>query len=219
MQVDLISLKGTDKSTEDPTSWPIGQTWFAQDTPSALHYQINNYLGISKADAWLFWDFSVGIPDARIVTQTLLLPGDVWHAGLRLGMRGQPKMIDFVQPTWMLNRDPNPDIQATSWRMSLRSCLIRTEVLRQLGDIDPEYDTIEGGSLEMGYRYNSGGAFIRHIPSLLPHNFHNNNVLPYVTVHDELRFIHQKFGPRWFFWSLFRATLNGYPVFSNDKGL
>ena len=66
------------------------------------------WLPSSNSQAWLFWDAQLGLPDADQILEILSRPGDVWHAGLRLGMAGLPGMIDFVSPTWMLNRDPEP---------------------------------------------------------------------------------------------------------------
>ena len=116
----------------------------------------------------LFWDPSLGRPDARVVRALLDGTGDVWHAGLRLGTGGLPRMLDFVTPTWPLNRDPDPGIEATSWRVSLRACLARTSVLRAIGDLDPGFRSLAAAALEWGHRLLERGAFVRHVPALVP---------------------------------------------------
>ena len=116
-RVDLIWLGSSGKMP----SWHLGKVWPVAPTLAALNNLVQNLLPASKAHAWYFWDSSFGAPDETMVQKAMVRPGDVWHAGLRLGLGGLPKLIDFVAPTWMLNRDPPVDIEATSWRLSLNS--------------------------------------------------------------------------------------------------
>ena len=160
--VDLLWIGNGNAPT-----WPLGRTWFASEaTPASVHEVVQDCLHSSNASAVLFWDCALGSPDPHAVSEIMSLPGDVWHAGLRLGTGGLPGLLDFVSPTWMLNRDPDPSIEATSWRLSLRACLVRTEVLRQMGDLNPGFQTLDGAALEMGHRYVSRGVLTRHIPWL-----------------------------------------------------
>ncbi|MFQ5568395.1 MAG: glycosyltransferase family 2 protein [Rhodothermales bacterium] len=162
----------------------------------------------SEVAAWLFWDSRFGIPDIKRIQKALVLPGHLWHAGLRLRMQGKPGIIDFVHPTWMLNRDPDPDIEATSWRLSLRACLIRTEVLRQMGGPRPAFRSLDGAALEMGHRYISRGVFMRHVPWLVPDAL--PDIEPLAPLVDELRFALYRFGRFWSRWALGRALFSGY---------
>lgn len=207
MQVDLLYFPLPHQARVD---WSLGDCRVLLDNPKTLAPVIDAWLEISKADYCLFWDMKLGVPDPIAVMETLRLPGDVWHAGLKLGMAGLPKLIDFVNPTWMLNRDANPDIVSSSWRMSLKACLIRTDVLRQLGCIDPSFDTLDGAALDMGHRFIARGAFMRHVPSLVSEN--QNVAAPELTIDDELRFIRQQYGQKWFRWSMWRGLLNGYSL-------
>jgi len=191
--------------------WSLGHVWSVGSTPAAVARTIQNQLEASKSEACLFWDSALGSPDPNRVIDTLHHPGDIWHAGLRLGMGGLPGMIDFVDPTWMLNLDPPIDRVATSWRLSIQACLIRSEVLRQLGGCDPNFDSLAGASLDMGYRYINRGAFVRHIPELLPSHVDHKYHLPPPSIYDELRFIQNHYGIRWVYWSLLRSLVNGYP--------
>jgi glycosyltransferase involved in cell wall biosynthesis len=134
-------------------------------------------------------------------------PGDVWHCGLRLGMRGLPGLIDHVTPTWMFNNDAEPGIESTSWRVSLRACLVRTEVLRDLGSVRPEFLTLDGASLEMGHRYIRWGALCRHIPWLLAEGpTESPHVLP---LEDELRWLACRMNRFWSMWAVWRAAATG----------
>ena len=101
-----------------------------------------------QPDAWLFWDAILGVPDSKKIEAILDQPDDLWHAGLLLGTGGQPEVLDFVKPNWMFNRDPGQT--AASWRVSLRACLVRDDVLRQMGFIQAEYETLDGAGLEWG---------------------------------------------------------------------
>src|SRR5216684_1845579 len=81
-------------------SWPLGHAWASEPTPLALHKLVQERLPASEAESWLFWDATLGIPNARRVQEVLGRPGDLWHAGLRLGLGGAPGLIDFINPTW-----------------------------------------------------------------------------------------------------------------------
>lgn len=95
----------------------LGDAHAVTPAPQNLQAWVERHLPESHASAWLLWDGRLGQPDPAVIQHALSLPGDVWHAGLRLGMGGLPGLVDFISPTWMLNRDPPPTITATSWRV------------------------------------------------------------------------------------------------------
>src|SRR5215213_6611238 len=94
--------------------WEMGEVVQTSPSPGAVHKLINERLSTTSADAWLFWDGSFGAPDPDKVKEALGLPGDVWHAGLRLKTTRQIGLLDLVNPTWTLNCDPDMNIEATS---------------------------------------------------------------------------------------------------------
>lgn len=159
----------------------------------------------SDALATLFWDGALGRPhlDERVSS---LRHADVIHAGLALGTAGAPNAIDFVTPTWMWNADPPADIEATSWRMSLRACLIRHDVIRQLGSLHTGFRSLDAAALELGHRYLTRGAFVRHEPGLCSAAVKRPLEL---SVHDELLFARLRFGAFWAHWALGRGLLAG----------
>ena len=201
MRVDLIWLSAADSQC----SWALGEVWPTRMSPPALKQTIAALLKSSEAQAWLFWDSALGTPNPENIEKVLTCPGDVWHAGLRLGLHGLPGLIDFVAPTSMLTRDPPKNIEATSWRLSLRCCLMRPAVIRQMGNIHPEFNTLEGASLELGYRYVRWGVLTRHIPWLLPREI--SFEAPQIPFEDEIRFIYYAFGPFRAKWALLRGIL------------
>lgn len=202
-RVDLIWLDG---SNQEPP-WPLGKVSSARPTPEAIHDRTQEQLDTSDAQYFMFWDSELGIPDWRRVQVALGKPGDLWHAGLRLGMGGLPQIMDFVAPTWMLNRDPDAAVEATSWRLSLRACLMRTEILRRMGGVRREFRTLEGASCEMGHRYVMHGVLTRHLPSLIPERV--PPIQPLLPFEDQLRFMYYRFGRSWARWALLRASWTG----------
>lgn len=201
-RIDLIWLGSASRVPQ----WSVGDVWLVEPTPVAVSQMIDQKLADSQACAWLFWHPDAGQPNVELVQNALNLPGNVWHAGLCLGTGGLPKLIDFVNGTWMLNCDPPPDIEATSWRLSLRACLIQTDVLRQMGGIRADFKTLDMAALEMGHRYITRGILIRHVPWLV--NTKQSLSLN-VPTEDELRFIQYRFSQFWTQWVIMRAVLSG----------
>ncbi len=201
--INLICL---DPSLQIP-NWTLGSQYNCAPIPMDLSLLLDKVLNTCEADAWLFWDPALGTPDKNLLVNLLDQSADAWHAGLKLGLAGKPEIIDFVSPTWMLNRDPDPEITATSWRLSLRACLIKTQLLKQLGGPSSEFSSLEAVGLELGYRYIRRGAFIQHTPSL-------DSVKPQpiqiqLPFEDQLKFIKAGFGNKWMSWAVFRALLTG----------
>jgi glycosyltransferase involved in cell wall biosynthesis len=191
-----------------PGSWPLGGVHPAGQSPRDLCRHFSLAAQASQPEAWLFWDASLGLPDPEAIRYALGQPGDLWHAGLRLGTSGLPGVIDFIAPIWMFNRDPDPDIEATSWRLSLGACLARRQVVEQMGFIRPEFTMLEAAALEWGHRCIRQGVITRHLPDLLPtQELGKPAELPF---EDELRFALYRFGRRWMQWALLRAVLSGY---------
>jgi GT2 family glycosyltransferase len=202
-RVDLVWLG----DAAEPPAWPLGAVLRAGVSARAVHEIITTRAGESPADAWLFWDGSIAPPHSTRVADLLAQPGDIWHAGLSLGLASAPAIIDFITPTWTFNRDPDASIGATSWRVSLRACLVRTSVLRWSAP-QPDFDSLDGASLEWGHRCISRGVLPRHVPSLLPPA--TPAVASRLTLADQLRFARLRFGTKWSAWAAFRAAFTGY---------
>jgi len=204
MQIDLIYLSPTNNLPD----WPLGRVFAVAANPMAISTHILNWLRESNAACFLFWDAELGSPQPQVVRQVAEMPGDVWHGGLCLGFGGQPQLIDFVHPIWRFNRDPDPHIVATSWRLSLQACLVKREVLQQLGGPIAGFDTLTGASLELGYRWQSCGALLQHVSELVNNTYQKPAVA--ISLADEFRFIRRHFGQKWVVWAFLRALINGY---------
>ncbi len=206
MRVDLICLS----DGRPAPAWPLGETCLVPATVAAI---VSAAAALAppapppprSPAALLFWDAALGQPDADLVAALLAGPGDVWHAGLRLGMAGLPALIDFVDPVWRFNRDPNPDAPGVSWRLSLRACLLRADVARCLGGPAADFDTLAGAALELGHRWVTGGAMMRYVPDLVDATAPPAEL----TLLDEFRFVRRRYGRMWAAWAAWRAARHG----------
>jgi glycosyltransferase involved in cell wall biosynthesis len=201
--IDLVWIGG-----DEPPAWPLGTVRRAAPDVHSLVECHERELSRSTADAFLFWSARLGRPDPTRVEAVRGKPGDLWHAGLRLGTSGLPRSIDYVAPTWTLNRDPDPAIEATSWRISLDACLMKGDVPRRVGFLRPEFRSLAAAALEFGHRCVASGVLTRHIPSLLsgdPPPVQKSEI----PLEDELRFLYERFGGKWTRWAVLRSALTG----------
>jgi glycosyltransferase involved in cell wall biosynthesis len=192
---------------EQAVDWPFGESYCVPYALQEVCACLEKHLADSDAQAWLFWDSKLGSPPLALIQKLLNTGDELWHAGLKLGTCGQPDFIDFVSPTWMLNRDPDSKIEATSWRLSLRACLIRTEVLRQIGGPLKDFSSLEAAGLELGFRCIRNGVFMRHVPGLVDGDIQTQAID--IPIEDQLRFIKAGFGKKWMYWAGIRALITG----------
>ena len=198
MRIDLIWITA-DRAT--PPKWELGRVRSVAPSPAAVAAAAKQ--PVPGVDAILFWDATLGAPDQNTISAAAHLPGDVRHAGLSLGLGGLPRMIDFVDPVWRFNRDPEPEIEATSWRLSLRACLVRAAVLARLGGPDTHFESLAGASLELGHRWIRRGASMRHDAGLLPAPL-PLAAQPPLPLRDEIRFMRLRYGRVWTAWACWR---------------
>lgn len=189
-----------------PPDWSLGAVHALEATPAAVSALMRDAVDL-PSDAWLFWDGALGQPDELTVSRVCGRRGDLWHAGLALGLAGHPQLLDSVAPMWMLNRDPDPKIEATSWRVSFRACLVRSHVLHSIEPPSNAFQTLEGAGLEYGHRCLSLGVVTRHVPELLPDPTESPPVT--LPIEDQLEFVVHRYGTRWARWAMLRAILRG----------
>jgi GT2 family glycosyltransferase len=196
--------------------WSLGSQVLAGDTPAEISGSLRLWLAseglnAESQDVVLFWDFRLELPDMEVVARIAGGRGDCWHVGPHLGLAGLPRALDYVKPTWLYNLDPVPGQGAISWRLSLRACLVRVEVLRQLGGPDPSLVGLDAAGLDMGYRYHRSGAFVWYTPALLASSLAGSQST--ISLDDELRFVVWHHGWLWAAWVAFRSVaLGGSPI-------
>ncbi|MEM9553861.1 MAG: glycosyltransferase family 2 protein [Acidobacteriota bacterium] len=233
--IDLVRVGGTAEGEADSREagrrevWRLGRTADAASTVAALTAAVDGLLGDFPGDLLgdppedrrdghhaldrhfvLLWDPRLGPPPAEIARAVVDTPGDVWHAGLVLGQGGRPRTIDPVHPTWMLTADPFVDRPATSWRLTLRACLVRASVWRQLGGPRAEYRALDAAALELGHRWLWAGALVRHQPDLVDAARARRHTAlesaESLQLEDALRFVLHRAGRRWLMWTALRTV-------------
>lgn len=202
MMINLIILSANPTVTQ----WDVGNVYNVQATPKEINKILTACQEDYSVDYWLIWDGQLGNPDINKIMEIISKPGDVWHAGLSLGMKDAPDILKFVSPGWTLIIDPDSDIESSSWRLSLRCCLLRADVLRQMGGPSELFDTLEAASLELGYRYVNNGVFTRYIPGLSGSTSLEKVSIP---IQDQFKFLSLYYPKQWRCWALCRAFLKG----------
>lgn len=161
----------------------------------------------STGAGWLLlWDPMLGVPDRKVVRALTRGRADAVHGGIALGLGGLPEEYDYIHPTWPLTCDPGPDQEGVSWRLSLAGLLVRTEVVRGLGGLDPAFEGATGAGLELGHRLIRQGAVVLHAPDLVG----RRRLLPApLTDHDRMVFLLRSFGTKWVAYAAARRILAG----------
>lgn len=203
MRIDLIWL--TDDMNAVP-GWNLGTVVSAAPNPAAVARAAVSISG--ETEFVLFWDAQLGRPDPKVIALISQAGGDVWHSGLLMGMAGLPEFLNYVNPGWRFTVDPPATQSATSWRLSLRACMVRADVIRQLGGPDPEFDSLAAAALELGHRWISAGALMRFTPDLVQGHDLGDRVEAIPAI-DEFRFVRARFGRRWALWAMWRAAHYG----------
>ncbi|MGB3409616.1 MAG: glycosyltransferase [Microthrixaceae bacterium] len=184
--------------------WSLGATTSLPKSLPAAVETLDSVVARTSADWLLLWDPSLGDPDPEVIQKLVRGDVDVWHAGLRFGLSGQPEEHDYIHPIWPLALDADPHIESSSWRVSLGALLVRTEVLKTLGGIDPAFKGLTGAGLELGRRMIDRGAIIRHTPDLVGANVLLSDTL---LEHDRFVFLRRVFARKWVRYAGIRRSL------------
>lgn len=199
MKIDLLYFQADNGIVQ----WQHGRTRPAAFNVPALHKTAEETLRSATAEWILFWDYSLGAPDEHLLLQLAARPVDVFHAGLKLGTKGLPDVLNYVHPTWMYNTDAPEHVTHSNFRLSFRACLIRTEVLRKTGLFSTEYTNPEMAGVAYGYQVLKQGGIIRYCADLI-----KGNTSPTVEIllKDEWVFARQFFTKKWQRWILLNKT-------------
>lgn len=195
-KIDLVYFPGDRVNI----AWDLGNAYPAQPTVESLCNTVNSITAATAADWVLFWDYSLGEPDIALIEQLSSKSADAFHAGLKLGAKGLPDVLNYVHPTWMYNVDGSDTITHSNFRLSFRACMIRTAVIRKIGFCPPGYETLEMAGIAYGYLILKQGGVIRYHAGLV------NNVVtePHkISLDEEWLFAKQFFTKKWLFWILF----------------
>lgn len=203
MRIDLVYF--SDNATA--ISWEHGEVYSLPLNAESLTKSLNHILESSTADWLYFHDDKLGKPNDALIVSLAITPVDVWHAGVKLGLVGLPHMINYINPAWIYNRDVKSNIISSSFRLSLRCCLIRAQILKNNGGLPHGYSSIDMSGLALGYQLIKKGAVLRYHPELVG----NNEEPAYIPELDEWKFLKQFFPAKWQWW----VMLNKPSFFKN----
>lgn len=204
MRIDLFVFGSPDRAGD----WQWGEVVGCPGRLEDLARLVESRVAAGGAEFLAFWDPSLGALQPEAFLAALDKGVDVVHAGLKLGLAALPFATRYVSPSWMLGLSADSNSESSSWRLHLGACVIRADVIRQLGFLRSEFQTLRGAGLELGHRYLARGAIVRYIPGLL-----ENASVPLdaaaLPVEDELRIIYFRSGRKWVRWAVARGWLSG----------
>ena len=213
-RIDLVCI-----NKEDHVEWTSGVVYDIAKDVADLCNVVDEIKYKTNADWVLFWDYANGQPDMQLINELSGRPVDVFHAGLKLGIKGLPDVLNYVHPAWMYNIDGSEDVAHTNFRLSFSACMIRVGVLRLLGAPAANYKSWEMMGVSYGYEVLRSGGVIRY-----QHDMINDgaNVNVHVPLFDEWVFARRFFEKRWQVWTLlnkgrFFANLNQWLKTENVK--
>lgn len=207
-----------DPKASKPVSWSYGQKRALLLPIKNFSFTITCLLEQTDAEWILFWDHSLGEPDMELVKTLTNSKVDAWHGGLKLGLAAQPDVLNNCEPTWIYNSDAADDVTHTSFRLSMRACLIRTSLLRKLGGLSTSYDSLTMAGLALGYRIVKGGGIIRYHADLVKE--HREIEAP-ITQRDEWVFLREFFDKKWQLWTILNRgnKLSNYKAWRGTRGI
>jgi glycosyltransferase involved in cell wall biosynthesis len=186
--------------------WPCGDRVALPPTIGAAAEAIDAHVATSTAEFLLFWDVALGVPDPDAMLALSRGRADAWHAGLSRDLGGEPEEHDYIHPTWPLALDGPADRDGVSWRLSLDALLVRAEVVRAVGSLDPAFRDRVGAGLELGRRMIDRGAVVVHTPVLVARDAPPLRL----NEHDRFVFLRRVFGRKWVRYAAVRRMFAGH---------
>jgi glycosyltransferase involved in cell wall biosynthesis len=187
-QIDLLVWEGP------PPAWSAGGTTVLPRDLRQAGSVLDAHVAGTTAPWLLLWDPALGDPDPDVIAELTDGRCDAWHAGLCMGLGGEPEEHDYIHPIWPLALDAPVDVDAVSWRLSLAALLVRTDVFRTLGGLDRAFRGATGAGLELGRRWIDRGVVVMHTPRLIGGAVARSEP---VLEHDRFVFLRRLFGRKW----------------------
>ncbi len=133
---------------------------------------------------------------------------DAWHPGARL-TAPDDDLLRYVLPLWAHRPSPVAELAgAINWRLDLRACFLRASVVRELGGLDGQFETLAGAARELGLRMIRRGAICRQQPALWAGP---TSAAP-PSAADRYRLVGRVSGKKWQAYALARSVIDGQPV-------
>ncbi|MBF0430918.1 MAG: glycosyltransferase [Fibrobacteria bacterium] len=201
MVIDVILLNGE----SELFSWSYGQVHAALPSVKSVYQKLDTIKHKKDVDFVCIWDAKLGKLHYHLLSKIFSTSGQVWHAGYDLGTQGNPEFLKYVDPVSMFNTEPQHNCTYVSWRLSLRACIMRHEVLTTLAHLNPYFFSLDMAGLEMGFRFYQKGIIILNTPEMLPYNKNLTPISPPLV--EQLYFVKCSFGISWLRWCLMRYYL------------
>ncbi|MBS1772958.1 MAG: glycosyltransferase family 2 protein [Bacteroidetes bacterium] len=193
--IDLILLHDGNAHS---VKWDLGQVFIVNAKIKDFALRINEAVDKSNAGWVCIWDSKLRLPSGDLLKSLADASVDAWHAGLKLGLQGLPETLDYIDPAWLYNADADDAIVSSSFRLSLRACLINRKIFIKSGKLSENYESIEMTGLAYGYSLIKQGAIIRYHPDLVAHD----DTVAIVSMKDEWVFTKEFFNKKWQYWLL-----------------
>jgi glycosyltransferase involved in cell wall biosynthesis len=201
MKVDLVVLTDRPATTLD---WQLGRVLTAAPSVAGV-IAAKQQVADNNREWVLFWDENIDIPSTTLLDQLTMSPVDVWHSGLKTGVANLPHVMNHVDPTWMYNKNASEDFEHTNFRLSFRSLLIKTCVIKRMQDVVKDFISLEMAGVALGYALLKSGAIIRYTPLLVNKT---QTSTAEISMYDEWVFAKKFYTPKWHWWLL--LTMPGF---------
>ncbi len=192
VRIDLIYIGAV-----NTLQWQHGEVYYTADSVSDIYESLNTVRKQSTSEWVLLWHEDNGLANEEFVKLLITQKVDVWHAGLKMGMQGLPDAINYINPAWVYNKDASPDIESSSFRLSIYACLMKRALLQYVCDLQlDKYISTRMLGIAMGYALIKQGAVMRHHPGLVRTVAKPVNA----PAMDEWIFVKQFFPKKWQWW-------------------
>lgn len=200
--IDLISL-----NTTEAHLWGAGKSITAQQNLQAIIEATNSLLK-SDQGAIVFLGEGCAIKEGDVLTaiqhnQSI----GVWFDDRAARTSSVPRVTQLLSPGIYFNL-PLASSGFSIWNISLQCLVVKKEVIRSLGFLNPSFSTVEGAMVDWICRLLYGGALMERVELL-----HGNSIEPKtsdrIPVVDEFRYIKNRLGNKWLVWVFFRYTCGG----------
>jgi glycosyltransferase involved in cell wall biosynthesis len=200
--IDIISLEATEARL-----WGAGKSMTAQQNLQSIIEATNSLLKSEQgAIVFLGKDCLVEEKEVEAAIQRDESIG-IWYDERVAIPSSVPRVTQLLSPGIYFNL-PMTSSGFSIWNISLQCLVVKKEVIRSLGFLNPSFSTIEGAMVDWIYRLLYGGALMERA-ELLHGNIIEPKTLKQIPVADEFRYIKNRLGKKWLMWSLFRYTWGG----------
>lgn len=200
--LDLISIE-----TAEARVWNAGNSITAKRSLQSIIEATNSLLK-SEHGAIVFLGKNYSLNEDRIITSLEQNKSiGIWFDDRAAETTLAPRVTQLLSPGIYFNLPLNSS-GFSIWNVSLNCLVIRKEVIRSLGFLNPFFSTVEGAMVDWIYRMLYGGALMERT------DFLSGDILEPVKINripltDEFRYIKNRLGIKWLTWSFFRYAFGG----------